>query len=432
MLLVILIISLLINVILWRKYLTNKKDNINLNNKFKKLFHDLKSPLIAIEKIIESFESMPNKDKESLNFSLERVELLVKNFQNENFNHSCDLNSSVNDDYFYLKDFLKIEFKEFKNFRLNIDQWLLLPNKEKEYFFLIKELLIGNNDLLVSVHNMKTCILIEIQNSDNFDITKIKEKFPKVNFVENEKILEIYYPLSINEDDKEISEIVLDFSIPLIVLDDDSGILDLWKKILIKNNFDVHKIYFCQDISQAEKLIVDLQNVNIISDWYLANFEDGLQFLEKFSYLKFRYLITSHALDQDIRTQCQLRKIVLLDKGKIDFYKICHLVQDEYVLIDDDELITFLWLKEAKEKGKKLKVYNSFEKFLIEANQIDPNTHIYIDSDLGHEEKGEILAFKIAQLGFSNLHLATGYDLSNFNLADFPYLKSIQSKYPPF
>lgn len=99
-------------------------------------------------------------------------------------------------------------------------------------------------------------------------------------------------------------------------------------------------------------------------------------------------------------------------------------------LLDNDELVCLTWTTRAQRKNIKLEYSlepNDFWEKIKEATQ---DSNFYIDSDLGGELKGEVIAQKLYNLGFKNIYLTTGYAKENFN--HMPFIKTVMSKAPPF
>lgn len=100
------------------------------------------------------------------------------------------------------------------------------------------------------------------------------------------------------------------------------------------------------------------------------------------------------------------------------------------ILIDDDQLIRLSWKLSARKKEVPLVIFESFHAFELCFHDYSFDTPIYIDSDLGPHEKGELLAQRLKEQGFKEIHLTTSYP--HFKLSDFPWLSSIRTKIPPF
>ena len=82
------------------------------------------------------------------------------------------------------------------------------------------------------------------------------------------------------------------------------------------------------------------------------------------------------------------------------------------ILIDDDDLVHSIWEFQAASTDKNVLCFHTTEQFLEVADIVDPSSPIFIDVDLGNGLRGEAAAERIAQLGFKNIFLATGYDAS--------------------
>jgi len=80
-----------------------------------------------------------------------------------------------------------------------------------------------------------------------------------------------------------------------------------------------------------------------------------------------------------------------------------------HVLIDDDNLIHMSWQLEAKKNNIELHTYKTIDEFLEKSTEYQKTSKIYIDSNLENDIKGEVESEKIANLGFTELYLATGY-----------------------
>ncbi len=78
---------------------------------------------------------------------------------------------------------------------------------------------------------------------------------------------------------------------------------------------------------------------------------------------------------------------------------------NEIVLIDDNSLVRDTWTTLAKRLGIQVKAYARSKD--IDFKQIIKSTPIFVDHDLG-EENGQDVYFKLQELGFTNVALATG------------------------
>ncbi len=100
------------------------------------------------------------------------------------------------------------------------------------------------------------------------------------------------------------------------------------------------------------------------------------------------------------------------------------------VLIDNDKFVKLSWSLKDKKNGDSFLSFPTVDSFLSQAETLPSNSIIYIDSNLDHGIKGEVEAQRISALGFSNIHLCTGYD--DIDIKEFPWIKSIVGKSCPF
>lgn len=98
-------------------------------------------------------------------------------------------------------------------------------------------------------------------------------------------------------------------------------------------------------------------------------------------------------------------------------------------LLDNDELVHMNWKIAAKAAGADLRAYSAPEEFLKALEKEARDTPVYVDSELGANTKGEEIAARLRDLGFTDLTMSTGRSSGEF--ADMPWLK-ISDKEPPW
>lgn len=101
------------------------------------------------------------------------------------------------------------------------------------------------------------------------------------------------------------------------------------------------------------------------------------------------------------------------------------------VLIDDDELVRMTWKFKATASNVEFEAFETSEEFLQKEAEISRESAIYIDANLKDGERGEELALKVHELGFSEIHLASGSESSDLDY-DQNIIKSVRGKEPPF
>jgi hypothetical protein len=96
------------------------------------------------------------------------------------------------------------------------------------------------------------------------------------------------------------------------------------------------------------------------------------------------------------------------------------------VLLDNDEIIHLLWKMMATDKSIGLKAFKTPDQLFESLSDIDPETPIYLDSNLDDDVQGEDIGKILYEKGYSNLHLVTGKDPDDFG--HLPWIKSIKGK----
>lgn len=96
------------------------------------------------------------------------------------------------------------------------------------------------------------------------------------------------------------------------------------------------------------------------------------------------------------------------------------------VLIDDDILIQLGKQLQAEKEGYQLDCFYSIDEFLASSSKYPKDTEIYVDSNLGTGVPGEVDSKRIAEIGFENIYLNTGY--SDLNIEEYTWIKQIYVK----
>jgi len=224
----------------------------------------------------------------------------------------------------------------------------------------------------------------------------------------------------------------------LIVLDDDPTFHEAWNSRLLGNQCKIEHYFSIQDI--LSKYSVLPENALLLIDFELMGKIDGVDFILKLNHPTKSVLVTARSEESIIQERCIQSGIKLLPKTLINHIKIINepqvsLLDTDYtdqtksiILIDNDKFIHINWSIYCKKYALTFLGFKSVESFLATASTINKNSHIFIDSNLGNEIKGEIESEKIYQHGFKNLYLATGYEKESFVKPS--WIKEIFSKSP--
>ncbi|MCB9095984.1 MAG: hypothetical protein H6621_13020 [Halobacteriovoraceae bacterium] len=102
----------------------------------------------------------------------------------------------------------------------------------------------------------------------------------------------------------------------------------------------------------------------------------------------------------------------------------------QYILIDDDPLIHKIWKFSAKKNGIDLKTYFCSKDFYYEIENLDQDSHVCIDYNLGFDKCGIELAFEIYNKGFKSVFISTGFEKKSIAIS--PHTFTIINKQPPW
>ena len=227
----------------------------------------------------------------------------------------------------------------------------------------------------------------------------------------------------------------------VVVLDDDIGIHDIWKKRI---NIGKRLFHFSTP-DQLKKWISDesshFKSVQFLCDYELiGNNKTGLDLAEELN-LSNVVLVTSHYGDPKIIKRCSELNIQLIPKMHAGAVPIIIENSDimkkndeklyDAVHLEDDYFIRRMWKKAAEKSGISLLSCEREDELFLQVNKIKKNAKFYIDIKLGDEHiSGSKVAKKVFNLGFRNIFLATGYDAEDFK--DIEFLTGVVGKRPCF
>lgn len=105
------------------------------------------------------------------------------------------------------------------------------------------------------------------------------------------------------------------------------------------------------------------------------------------------------------------------------------------ILIDDDPLIHAMWEFSALKNDKKILSFHStcefFEHISTHSITCIEQVNLYIDSNLGNNLKGEVIAKEIYESGYRTIYLITGNNKETFP-RELYWIKDILGKEPPW
>lgn len=235
---------------------------------------------------------------------------------------------------------------------------------------------------------------------------------------------------------------------PVYILDDDLSIHQIWTARFQEIDFPQDQIFHYTDprlmIQDIQKK-VQTEEFNPLLAFYLMDFElidfnqSGIDVIDKLKVSTRSVLVTSRFDEPEVVKACQDRSLRILPKSMAGFISIQvgkqksqqhNTLLKTLVLIDDDSLMRSTWSTYGKLAGYNVSTFENLDEFLKVKSNFQTPTPIYVDFKLGNNITGAEVTRQLADLGYENLFIATGYD--DLNINDFPWVKDIVGKMPPF
>lgn len=244
-----------------------------------------------------------------------------------------------------------------------------------------------------------------------------------------------------------VSALVLYPGRPVLVLDDDPSIHQLWQGRFEEAGAAAQGIEQFRFSGPGELRAWVRENpakaagaLCLFDYELLGHKETGLTLAEELGLAPRTILVTSRYEEPKVTSECARLGIPMIPKGLSDIVPISfagapHAAAPagelpSAVLLDDDPLVRMTWKMAAKAGGVTLTVFEDPSGLLEAAQGIPPATPVYIDSNLGNGIKGEDIARTLHERGFTELYLQTGHPPQAF--AGLSFLKGVLSKTPPW
>lgn len=221
-----------------------------------------------------------------------------------------------------------------------------------------------------------------------------------------------------------VSQLELQPGAPIVVLDDDASIHQVWR-----GRFDscgvgerpIETFHFsaAQELREwaGANAAAAAGAVYLVDYELLGSQETGLALIESLGLGGRAILVTSRFEERFILEECRRLGVRLIPKGMAGFVPIR--ARDgskplDAVLIDDDKLVQMVWKAAAKASGKTLAVFSSPKEFEAGSGRLDKRTVVYVDSNLADGLKGEEYARVLSGRGFARIILCTGHPAESF------------------
>jgi signal transduction histidine kinase/FixJ family two-component response regulator len=447
--------------------------------------HDIRSPLAAINTVVSNVTSIPENKRIMIRNAANRINDIANNLllkSKNNFFEAPDININTNDSpelIFVVLDNIVAE-KRYEYDKTNIDiklsgsdcSYNCFSNIHLSSFKRVLSNLINNGieavssngSIAISVTCNNTHVEIIIEDNGCGIPSNILPKITEQGFSFNKKngagfglsyakqyLEQIKGTLHIHSKEKIGTKITIrlarsshpswfcnsiniNYDSLIVILDDDPSIHDAWdERFAIIPHVELIHFYKVAELLQ-HKIDPTMPILYLVDYELLADNKNGLDVIEELTLNDKAILVTSCFEDSHIRIRCENIGVKIIPKSFVPYIKIIQVPSTEYtsplVFIDDDEMMRTTWAFAASNAGKKIALYSSIDEFMSVIDDYGSDTVIYIDSDLDHSIKGEIEAKKLFDLGFTEIHLATGHSPNQFG--NIPWIKSIIGKLPPF
>lgn len=139
----------------------------------------------------------------------------------------------------------------------------------------------------------------------------------------------------------------------------------------------------------------------------------GLDLVEKLNIAPMSVLVSSRVEDSDVQARAvrfSIRMVPKLFAAWLPLSVGDEAGQLDALVIDDDPLVHMTWKMTAAAKGRRVQCFSDFESFVLVQQSFPRGIPIYIDVTLANFVRGEQVAEKVSEMGFTKICLATGHN----------------------
>lgn len=455
-----------------------------INKMATQVAHDIKSPLVALDILLENLQSIDEKIRVMVHKSINRINDIANNLlfysksNTEDITDKLLVNNEMSESLYLALDNIIAE-KRYEYHKSGVNIQLVVSDNAYHCFSdmnlaSFKRALSNliNNSIEATNYNGSVVVTLACNHSDIFICIEdngcgiplsLLHKVSEPGFSFNKKNgngYGLYYAKEYIESIKgkfhihstenigsKISIILprshypewfcdvinINTTTKIIVIDDDPSIHDAWNKRF--NTFpDVLTTHFTKLSEFIKYKQKNQENTIFLIDYeLLSEDKSGLDVVEELSLSNQSILVTSYYEVSDVRARCQKLGLKIIPKSFVPHIIIKNSDNPKdpaIILIDDDEMIRAAWTLAATSSGTPLSTFASSDEFHQVINNYTKQTLIYIDSDLGNSKKGELYAKELYDLGYTEIYLATGHSRDLFE--KIWWIKSIVGKEPPF
>ena len=441
--------------------------------------HDIKSPLIALELVVNSLSGIPEEYSNLIRNVMDRIKDMARNLLPSKMGHEDTINLSTAFDseliVQVLIDMISEKKHEYRHdnvkIHLHIDKktyWIFSSIDRYQFQRIISNIINNGVDSIESVGEIN--ILLEISNGFIDIIVKdngcgipadILPEIKRSRFTYNKKSgsgLGLYHAneylktvggeLLINSEISNGTTVTIRLPVSstpswfcngirvypnskILIVSDDCSFSSVFVEIL--SGFDSVTVLSCFTLKDLDEHLVNPDKIGLIIFDHSVKFvpESVVGFVVDTGLSCKSLIITSQYIDKKYQGILIENKIKIVPKQLIEFIKNDFFqYESHYVLIDDSQIVIDTWTLKSYEKNINFNGFTDVINFLAFINTIDKKTNIYIDFNLECGVNGKDLAMDVYAKGFENLYLCTGYEKNEFQPMSF--IKDVVGKEPPF
>lgn len=232
-----------------------------------------------------------------------------------------------------------------------------------------------------------------------------------------------------------VSEVTVPFGTNLVIVDDEEAIHDLWRlrasgipQIHLQGPRDFSAWLAESSLSSSTMFLIDFE--------FSGDSVNGIDLIRRHHLEHRAILVTNHYEDPLVIKACRESNIRLLPKEAVKKISIKHQLPaaksanvKKYVLVDDDVFVREAWELAAEAQGVDLCTYSTAGQLWEQLGDFTHDSEFFVDHDLNDSTNGLEVAARIFKKGYHRIHLATGHDRVEFLNREF--LVSIRGKNPP-
>jgi signal transduction histidine kinase len=221
----------------------------------------------------------------------------------------------------------------------------------------------------------------------------------------------------------------------VIIVDDENSASLAWKHLLQNSDFELIPFSNANSFREWFQQQTTVEDDLFIFDYDL-NETLGTQLIKEFSLEKASLLATSKFNDPVVLEEVTALGIRLIPKEMIRFLQIrisgiSPYESDRTVLLDDEISNQLAWKLAAKKVGVRLECFGTSQELFNNLSEISLNSTFYIDFSLGEAlPNGLEVIQQLHNRGYRNLYLSTGYEKESFSNVHF--LCGTIGKMPPW